>query len=95
MNLLDHEEDADGLRAAYLHGVALDNPDALYALLQLGQLLETQGDVSGAHEAWQQAIDAGCEDSGYWRERMSPAPRREPEAVAYPPGLPPEFDPRT
>jgi hypothetical protein len=32
-----------------------------YALLQLGQLLEAQGDVDGAHEAWQQAIDAGCD----------------------------------
>jgi hypothetical protein len=93
VNLLDHQEDADGLRAAYLNGAALDNPDALYALLQLGQLLEAQGDVDGAHEAWQQAIDAGCEDPGYWRERMSPAPGPEPEAEVYPPGLPPEFDP--
>jgi tetratricopeptide (TPR) repeat protein len=80
VNLLEHQEDADGLRAAYLNGAALNNPDALYALLQLGQLLEAQGDVDGAHEAWQQAIDAGCEDPGYWRERMSPAPEPEPEA---------------
>jgi tetratricopeptide (TPR) repeat protein len=94
VNLLAHQEDADGLRAAYLNGAALNTPDALYALLQLGQLLEAQGDVDGAHEAWRQAIDAGCEDPGYWRERMSPAPEPEPEAKVYPPGLPPEFDPR-
>ena len=93
VNLLERQGDADGLRAAYLDGAALDNPDALYALLQLGQLLEAQGDVDGAHEAWQQAIDAGCEDPGYWRARMFPAPEREPEAAVYPPGLPPEFNP--
>ena len=94
VNLLTHQEDADGLRAAYLNGAALGNPEALYALLQLGQLLEAQGDVEGAHAAWHQAIGAGCEDPGYWRERISRAPEREPEAEAYPPGLPPEFNPR-
>lgn len=94
VNLLVHAEDADGLRAAYLNGAALNNPDTLYALLQLGQLLETQGDVEGAHEAWQQAIDAGCADGGYWRERMSPTQKQKPEAEVYPPGLPREFDPR-
>jgi hypothetical protein len=93
VNLLARQEDADGLRAAYRDGAALGNPDALYALLQLGQLLEDQGDTSGAHAAWQQAIDAGCEDADYWRERMSPAPEREPEAGTYPPGLPPELNP--
>jgi predicted negative regulator of RcsB-dependent stress response len=94
MNLLGHQGDADALRAAYRNGVALDNPEALYALLQLGQLLEAQGDADGAHAAWRQAIDAGCENADYWRERMSPAPPRQPEAEAYPPGLPPEFNPR-
>jgi tetratricopeptide (TPR) repeat protein len=93
VNLLTHQEDTDGLRAAYLHGVALDNPEAPVALLQLGQLLEARGDADRAHEAWRQAIDAGCKDPGYWQERMSPAPKREPEVRVYPPGLPPEFDP--
>ena len=93
VNLLQQQEDGDGLRAAYQTGAALDNPDAPYALLQLGQLLEAQGDADGAHAAWQQAIDAGCEDPGYWRERMSPAPGPEPETEAYPPGLPPELNP--
>jgi tetratricopeptide (TPR) repeat protein len=79
VNLLAHQEDADGLRAAHLKGAALDNPDTLYALLQVGQLLEAQGHADGAHAAWQQAIDAGCEDADYWRERMSPAPEQEPE----------------
>jgi tetratricopeptide (TPR) repeat protein len=93
VNLLSQQEDADGLRAAYLNGVALDNPDAPYALAQLGQLLMDQGDVDGAYAAWHQAIDAGCEDPGYLRELMSPAPEPEPEADVYPPGLPPAFSP--
>jgi tetratricopeptide (TPR) repeat protein len=40
VNLLERQEDADGLRAAYVTGAALDNPEALYALTQLGQVLE-------------------------------------------------------
>lgn len=94
VNLLVQQEDADGLTAAYENGVALDHPDAPYALVQLGQLLENQGDVPGAHQAWRQAIDAGCEDPGYLRERMSPAAAREQETPVYPPGLPPELNPR-
>jgi tetratricopeptide (TPR) repeat protein len=93
-NLLEQQQDADGLRAAYLNGAALGNPDAPYALDRLGALLETQGDVPGAHEAWQQAIDAGCRDADDLRERMSPAPPREPATRVYPAGLPPEFNPR-
>jgi hypothetical protein len=95
VNLLKQQEDADGLRAAYQNGAALDNADAPYALAQLGHLLDAQGDVGGAHAAWQQAIDAGCEDPGYLRELMSPAtePEPQPAARAYPPGLPPEFNP--
>jgi hypothetical protein len=94
VNLLWHQADGDGLRAAYLKGAALNNPDALYALLQLGQLLEDKGDIDGAHQAWQQAIDAGCEDADYWRERMSPTPRQALEPEVYPADLPPEFNPR-
>jgi tetratricopeptide (TPR) repeat protein len=93
-NQLEQQEDGDGLRAAYLNGAALGTPDAPYALVRLGALLEAQGDVLGAHEAWQQAIDAGCRDADDLREAMSPAPPREPETRIYPPGLPPEFNPR-
>jgi tetratricopeptide (TPR) repeat protein len=93
VNLLVQQEDVGGLRASYRKGTALGNPDALYALLQLGQLLEAQGDADGAHQAWQQAIDAGCENADYWRERMFPTPEQRPEAEVYPSGLPPEFDP--
>ncbi len=93
MTALESQGDVGGLRAAYVTGAALDNPDAPYALLQLGQLLESHGDIEGAHAAWRQAIDAGCEDAGYWRERMSPAPEEPPEAAPYPPDLPPEFNP--
>jgi tetratricopeptide (TPR) repeat protein len=95
VNLLSQHEDADGLRAAYQGGAALGNPDAPYALVQLGNLLKDQGDDSGAHAARQQAIDAGCEDPGSLRELMSPAPEPAPQPAArpYPPGLPPEFNP--
>ena len=93
VNLLVQQEDAEGLRAAYQNGAALGNADAPYALVQLGHLLEAQGDAGGAHAAWQQAIDAGCEDPGYLRELMSPAPEPLSAAWAYPPGLPPEFNP--
>jgi hypothetical protein len=60
---------------------------------QLGQLLESRGDIDGAHAAWQQAIDAGFEGADYWRERMSPAPGEPPEAAPYPPDPPPQFNP--
>lgn len=91
--MLAGEGDAGGLRAAYATGAALDNPEATYALLQLGQVLESHGDIDGAHAAWQQAIDRGCDDADYWRERMSPAPEEPPAAVPYPPDLLPEFNP--
>jgi TolA-binding protein len=98
VNLLAKQDDANGLRDAYNLAVAHENPDALYALTQLGQVLEAQGDITGAHEAWQQAIDAGCEEPDYWRERISPPPpppaRQRPEPAAYPDDLPPEFSPR-
>ena len=94
VNMLAGERDAAGLRAAYVTGAALDNPESTYALLQLGQVLESDGDTQGAHAAWQQAIDAGCEDPDYWRERMSPAPEARTESVPYPHDLPPEFDPK-
>jgi TolA-binding protein len=94
VNALDSQGNVDGLRAAYATGAQLGNPEAPYALLQLGQLLEAQGDLDGAHAAWRQAIEAGCEDPGYWRERMAPAAAEPPEAAPYPPGLPPEFNPR-
>jgi predicted negative regulator of RcsB-dependent stress response len=95
VNLLSRQDDADGLRAAYMTGAASGNPETLYALTQLGQVLESQGDIAGAHHAWQQAIDAGCEDADYWRERMSPPPpRRRPERPPYPDDLPPDFNPR-
>jgi tetratricopeptide (TPR) repeat protein len=93
VNALDGQGDVDGLRAAYATGAQHGNPGAPYALLQLGQLLEARGDVDGAHAAWRQAIEAGCDQPGYWRERMSPSPRKH-QAPSYPPGLPTEFDPR-
>jgi hypothetical protein len=94
VNLLEKQDDADGLRAAYRLAAAHENPDAPYALTQLGQVLEARGDIAGAHQAWQQAIDAGCEEPDYWRERISPPPPRRPRRVPYPPDLPAEFNPR-
>jgi tetratricopeptide (TPR) repeat protein len=93
VNMLDSQEDVEGLRAAYVTGAALGNPEALYALTQLGQRLEAQGDVDGAYAAWEQAIEAGCEDAGYWRERMSPRAEEPAAAAPYPPELPSEFNP--
>jgi TolA-binding protein len=94
VNLLEKQDDAEGLRAAHRLAAAHENPDALYALTQLGQVLEAQGDITGAHQAWQQAIDAGCEEPDYWRERISPPPPRRRLRVPYPPDLPDEFNPR-
>ena len=95
VNLLAEQDDADGLRNAYRLAVAHENPDALYALTQLGQVLEAQGDITGAHEAWQQAIDSGCEEPDHWRERISPRPpKQRPEPATYPDDLPPAFNPR-
>lgn len=95
VNLLSEHNNAEGLRAAYTTGAAHGNPEAPYALTQLGQVLESQGDIDGARQAWQQAVDAGCDDPDYWRERISPQPPRpRPEPVPYPADLPAEFDPR-
>jgi hypothetical protein len=91
-NQLSHEEDADGLRALYRAAAALNNPDAPYALLQLGHLLDERGDAAGAQAAWQEAIDAGSEDADLLRELIAPSPPPGPEP--YPPALPAEFDPR-
>jgi len=84
VNMLAGRHDEEGLRAAYRAGVALGNPDAPYALLQLGQVLRERGDLDAAQEALQQAIDAGCEEAGYWRERMLAAAERQLQAG--PPG---------
>jgi tetratricopeptide (TPR) repeat protein len=95
VNLLRAEQDVEGLRALHQAGVELDNPDALYALDQLGEVLTKQGDIEGAHAAWQQAIDAGYERAADLRERISPPPqrRRRFRAENYPPDLPPAFNP--
>jgi hypothetical protein len=58
----------------------------------LGQLLDGHGDTTGAHAAWQQAIDAGYEFADDLRERISPSPEPEDEddeagLAAVPPGF--------
>jgi hypothetical protein len=93
VNLLRGEEDAAGLRAACQAAAALDNPEALYALDQLGQLLHDQGDVEGAHAVWQEAIDAGYENAEDLREQMMPESEKRRQLGAYPEHLPPEFNP--
>jgi tetratricopeptide (TPR) repeat protein len=93
VNLLVEQHDADAVRAAYVRAAALGTPDAPYALVQLGGMLDDLGDADGARAAWQQAIDAGCEDPDGVRELMDPSADPEPETLPYPPGLPPEFDP--
>jgi hypothetical protein len=95
VNLLVEQHDADAVRAAYVRAATLGTPDAPYALVQLGGMLDDLGDADGARAAWQQAIDAGCEDPDGVRDLMDPppGPEPEPETPAYPPGLPPEFNP--
>ncbi len=94
VNLLRDSHDIDGLRAAYLAAAARHNPEALYALDVLGQELENAGDTSGAHAAWQQAIDADYESANDLRDRISPPePEDEPGDDPYPDDLPPQFDP--
>jgi len=94
VNLMANQDDADGLRAAYRLGTANENPNALYALTQLGQVLERLGDIAGAHQAWQEAIDAGCDEPEYWLERINPPPPKRRERIPYPDDLPPDFNPR-
>ena len=85
VNLLAGQRDDQGLRAAYDDGLARGIPAAPYALLQLGQVLAERRDVTGAQQAWQEAIDAGCEDARSWRERMLAASASDPgEPVAGP-----------
>lgn len=93
VNLLRAEADAAGLRAAYQAAVALKNPEALYALDQLGHLRHDKGDVEGAHAAWQEAIDAGYEHAEDLREQMMPEAEKRRQLAAYPEHLPPEFNP--
>lgn len=93
VNLLADQEDGDGLRAAYQAAAAVSNPEALYALDQLGQLLHDRGDVEGAHAVWQEATDAGYEHAEDLREQMMPESEKRRQREAYPPGLPPELNP--
>ncbi len=59
LNLLRDEDDLEGTRAAHRRAVGTANPDAPYALVVLGQLLEAHGDTEAAQAAFQQAADAG------------------------------------
>jgi hypothetical protein len=93
VNLLRGEADAAGLRAAYQAAEALSNPEALYALDQLGHLLHEQGDAGGAHAVWQEAIDAGYENAEDLREQMMPESEKRGQLRAYPEHLLPEFNP--
>jgi len=93
INLLRRQEDRGGLRAACQAAVAFGNPEALYALDQLGQLLHDQRDMDGAHAVWQEAIGAGYEHAEDLRERMMPESEKRARLRAYPDHLPPEFNP--
>ena len=59
LNLLRDQDDLEGTRAAHRRAVGTANPDAPYALVVLGQLLEARGDIEAAQAAFQQAADAG------------------------------------
>lgn len=96
VNLLRQQDDVAGLRTLHQKGEETGNPDTLYALDVLGQVLNGHGDTEGAHAAWQQAIDAGYEFADDLRERISPCPEPEdePDDEAGLADVPPEFDPR-
>jgi tetratricopeptide (TPR) repeat protein len=93
VNAMRDDGDPAQLRAAYEKAAVAGNPEALYALDQLGEMQHQGGDVDGAHATWREAIDAGYENADILRERISPAPR--PRDEPYPPDLPPEFSPRS
>jgi tetratricopeptide (TPR) repeat protein len=59
LNLLRDEDDLEGTRAAHRRAIDTANPDAPYALVIIGQLLEARGDTEAAQTAFQQAADAG------------------------------------
>ena len=62
LNLLRDEDDLEGTRAAHRRAVDTANPDAPYALVVMGQLLEARGDLEAARAAFQQAAEAGYPD---------------------------------
>lgn len=61
LNLLRDQDDIDGARAAHRKAIDTANPDAAYALVIIGQLLEKRGDATGARAAFQEAADSGYE----------------------------------
>jgi tetratricopeptide (TPR) repeat protein len=62
LNLLRDQDDLEGIRAARRRAVDTANPDAPYALVVMGQLLEARGDTEAAQAAFQQAAEAGYPD---------------------------------
>jgi hypothetical protein len=88
---LQDDGDLDGLRALHRIAVETSNWSAPDALVAMGDLLEVRRDAGGAREAYQQAIDAGCDEADYLIEKLHPSP--QPTAAELD-ELPPQFDPR-
>ena len=96
LNLLREEDDIEGARAAHRKAVNTGNPEACYALVVIGQLLDQRGDPEGARTAFRAAGEAGYEWAG---ELLAGLDRKdEPVRVARreeePADLPPQFSPR-
>ena len=52
LNLLREQDDVDGARAAHRTAVDTGDPEAPYALVVIGQILEQRGDAQGAQAAF-------------------------------------------
>ena len=63
LSLLRKSHDLDSARVAYRTAIETRNPEAPYALLVIGQILRTRGDIEGAQTAFEQALAAGYKDA--------------------------------
>jgi tetratricopeptide (TPR) repeat protein len=97
LNLLREEDDLDGARAAHRKAVETGNPEACYALVVIGQLLDQRGDPEGARAAFREAGEAGYEWAGdllTGLDRKDETARVARWGEEEPADLPPQFNPR-
>ena len=93
INVMREQDDIDGLRAAAAGAAETARPEAAYAFVVVGEMLEDRGDAEGARTAYQQAIDAGWEFADDLRDKLSPPAEDDSEDEALPADLPPRFHP--
>jgi len=93
INVMREQDDIDGLRAAAAGAAETARPEAAYAFVVVGEMLEDRGDADGARAAYQQAIDADWEFADDLRDKLSPPAADDSEDEAPPADLPPRFHP--